>query len=82
MLVGHPTDYSGIADTTIQHTNGHRSPVDEPADFPLWVGSGGQSGLRIFVFRERRVLLRRGSHGFGFNIVGGDGEEGIVFDYW
>jgi hypothetical protein len=32
-------------------------------------------------FRERRVLLRRGQHGFGFNIVGGDGEEGIVFDY-
>ncbi len=29
------------------------------------------------VFRERRVLLRRGQTGFGFNIVGGDGEEGI-----
>jgi len=26
--------------------------------------------------RERRVLLRRGPTGFGFNIVGGDGEEG------
>lgn len=25
---------------------------------------------------ERRVLLRRGPNGFGFNIVGGDGEEG------
>ena len=27
--------------------------------------------------RERRVLLRKGQTGFGFNIVGGDGEEGI-----
>ncbi len=35
LLVGHPTDDSGMADTTIQHTNGHRSPVDEPTDFPL-----------------------------------------------
>jgi hypothetical protein len=26
--------------------------------------------------RERRVTLRRGQNGFGFNIVGGDGEEG------
>jgi hypothetical protein len=26
--------------------------------------------------RERRVLLRRGTTGFGFNIVGGDGDEG------
>lgn len=30
----------------------------------------------VFFFRERRVVLRRGPNGFGFNIVGGDGEEG------
>lgn len=34
--------------------------------------------IGIFFSRERRVLLRRGQTGFGFNIVGGDGDEGIV----
>ncbi|CAF3465528.1 unnamed protein product [Rotaria sp. Silwood1] len=67
LLVGHPTDYPGLADTTIQHINGHRSPIqnEEHGDFPL----------------ERRVLLRRGQNGFGFNIVGGDGEEGIYISF-
>ncbi|CAF2449682.1 unnamed protein product [Rotaria sp. Silwood2] len=67
LLVGHPTDYPGITDTTIQPTNGHRSPIqnEEQGDFPL----------------ERRVLLRRSQNGFGFNIVGGDGEEGIYISF-
>ncbi|CAF4027581.1 unnamed protein product, partial [Rotaria sordida] len=67
LLVGHPTDYPGVSDVTIQPTNGHRSPIqnEEQGDFPL----------------ERRVLLRRGQTGFGFNIVGGDGEEGIYISF-
>lgn len=65
LLVGHPTEYSGINDTTIQNTNGHRSPIDDQEEFPL----------------ERRVLLRRAQTGFGFNIVGGDGDEGIYISF-
>ncbi|CAF0737147.1 unnamed protein product [Adineta steineri] len=67
LLVGHPTDYSGLADTTIQPINGHRSPIqnDDQGDLPL----------------ERRVLLRRSPNGFGFNIVGGDGDEGIYISF-
>ena len=34
--------------------------------------------LSFFSSRERRVVLRRGGTGFGFNIVGGDGEEGSL----
>ncbi|CAF4445313.1 unnamed protein product [Rotaria socialis] len=67
LLVGHPTDFPGIVDVPIQTTNGHRSPIqnDEPGEPPL----------------ERRVVLRRGTTGFGFNIVGGDGEEGIYISF-
>lgn len=31
----------------------------------------------MFVFSERRVLLRRGPTGFGFNIIGDDNDQGV-----
>jgi hypothetical protein len=31
---------------------------------------------KLYVCSERRVLLRRGPTGFGFHIIGGDGEQG------
>ena len=36
LLVGHPTDYPGLIDTTIEPTNGHRSPMtnDDQGDLP------------------------------------------------
>ncbi|CAF1427415.1 unnamed protein product [Rotaria sordida] len=56
LLVDHLTDYPGILNIQIQHTNEYHSPIHNDE----------QGKLQL----KRRVLLRRDQSGFGFNIVG------------
>ena len=51
-----------------------RNPRNFHCKFPFFEK---KKKTTLNIRRERRVLLRRGQTGFGFNIVGGDGEEGI-----
>jgi C-terminal processing protease CtpA/Prc len=42
------------------------------------------SGLlikKMLFYSERRVLLRRGPNGFGFNIIGDENEQGIYISF-
>ncbi|CAF4594175.1 unnamed protein product [Rotaria sp. Silwood1] len=78
LIVGHPTVYAlntqlQSTNTSIQNqlkskneTNGHRlTSNDEHEDLPL----------------ERRVLLRRGPTGFGFNIISSEGVPGTFISF-
>ncbi|CAF1315487.1 unnamed protein product [Adineta ricciae] len=60
LIVGHPTYYSSDAQNLPDQTNGQSSPTPEQVEEKT---------------DERRVVLRRGPVGFGFHILGGEGEQ-------
>ncbi|CAF0833766.1 unnamed protein product [Didymodactylos carnosus] len=70
LTVGHPS--------TVPNTNGYSTPINGQVHHEEQMnGDKDRDNYGI----ERRVVLRRGSYGFGFNIVGGDTDEGIFISF-